>query len=231
MKTTGACPPWNLSTVPTRTPSAPPSPADANRRRTSATWALYGASTSTSEAASGRVPCSSVHGEPSSCRSSARIASASSGFRSNCPCGARHAYAPPGDTRRGGARRCARCGNTACPRRTTPTRPRTPPGASGTSGLRSSRVRRAACVAHLPATTMRRCRRVRDVCPDLPEAVAVDRQAATGLWPRAPRRWYWPGRTGQPSRSPADPGWLSAPDCRWRSPTPCRRSRIRRCRG
>ncbi|EUA36383.1 H+ antiporter-2 family protein [Mycobacterium avium subsp. avium 2285 (R)] len=37
MKTTGACPPWNLSTVPTRTPS---SPAEPNRRRSSATWAL-----------------------------------------------------------------------------------------------------------------------------------------------------------------------------------------------
>ena len=77
--TTGACWPWNLSTVPTATSSG-------RRERSIRTWALYGATTRTSRPDSGRVsPCSSVNGVPSSPAIAAAIASASSSEDWPCP--------------------------------------------------------------------------------------------------------------------------------------------------
>src|SRR6185312_3470253 len=60
--TTGACLPWNLSTVPTSTPLYP---AASRYSRSSSTCALYGATTSTSSWRTVRGPSSSVHAEPS----------------------------------------------------------------------------------------------------------------------------------------------------------------------
>ena len=61
--TTGACLPWNLSTVPTSTSARP---AASSRRRRVTTWALYGVTMRTCCCAKRVVPCSSVHGVPSS---------------------------------------------------------------------------------------------------------------------------------------------------------------------
>ena len=71
--TTGACWPWNLSTVPTATSAG-------SLLRSRRTWALYGATTRTSAGVSARaVPSASVNGDPTSAPTAPATASASSG--------------------------------------------------------------------------------------------------------------------------------------------------------
>ena len=77
--TTGACCPWNLSTVPTAT-------SPGSRERSIRTCALYGATTRMSLASIGRVaPSSSVKAVPSSSATEAAIARASSSEDWPCP--------------------------------------------------------------------------------------------------------------------------------------------------
>ena len=76
--TTGACWPWNLSTVPDG------EIARGGATRSVRTCALYGATTSTSRTVSGRsLPSTSVNVVPTSARTAAAIASASS--TDDCP--------------------------------------------------------------------------------------------------------------------------------------------------
>src|SRR6185312_5391552 len=91
--TTGACRPWNLSTVPTSTSE---SPAVSSSSRSRTTCALYGATTNKSSGCSRRLPCSSVHLAPNMFWISPTIAAASSGLLVELPLWSTNRFRTPG---------------------------------------------------------------------------------------------------------------------------------------
>lgn len=97
---TGACRPWNLSTVPTGTPC---SPASASAWFTADTCALYAATTSTSSGRSGRpvgasASPGSVHHRPTRSRTRSATTAASAADRTALPPCSTSSPCTPGST-------------------------------------------------------------------------------------------------------------------------------------